>query len=161
MYVNRKLWTKNNFEEDRFPAWPCPYCGSASLKHDKEAFRFRTDKGTRREDCPPEDWLPEFETYRVVTILNCTQCNDNTLVIGTGLNQFNTYIDANGNGIDENTKEYEPKYFIPSLKILDLPTEITEKISESRILVEIEKAFSLFYCDNESCANKIGNAVEA
>jgi len=161
MHIDRSLWVDVKFQENRFPAWPCPNCGRVSLEHDNRAFLFRTDKGTRKEDYLGEEWYEIWERHRVITILHCTSCRDNTMVIGTGETANFFYEDGNGNDFSENEKVYYPKYFIPALKIFEIPKEMKVKLQKSKIVAEIEKAFSLFWCDNESCANKIRNAVEA
>lgn len=154
--MNRHLWENRTFRFNKLPPWPCPNCSQAALRLEEETFKFKHTLQSIKDRKTNTDWDPEWEQYRVICFLNCQNCSENVAVIGIGTNKYYNGTNANGTQKDWYEKIYEPLYFIPSLNIVDAPVD---RIKTS-ILMELEKAFCLFWSDNSSCANKIRNVVE-
>lgn len=145
--------------------WCCPNCNQASLKVDEIFFLNQIgNKGgaisTSAKYCSSENPT----RYGFYGTLKCSisNCNRKVAMSGEALD-----LDAPVNIIPASIpgqsdvvlysylKEFYPKYFTPSLKIINVPGLVPANVK-----LAIEESFRLFFLDCSSCANKLRTAVE-
>jgi hypothetical protein len=91
---------------------------------------------------------PESSTGRFVCLLRCprTECQEACAVSG------DTVTDCDEDGYYVAGR---PKSVTPPLPIVQIPDECPEPVCD-----EIQAAFTLFWCDNAACLNRVRNALE-
>lgn len=156
--MNSKTWQRNTFtiESEDIP-WSCPICNNTTLKTDKENFTFEDTVETKKMK-NDEYWEYEWIEYYFSGTLSCKNCNNKVITTGKGEVAYNS-TDPYDYDEPSNYQEYfrvlKPLFFLPTLKIIDIPEKCPEKIEE--ILID---SFSLFWNDFSSCANKIRISIE-
>jgi hypothetical protein len=150
--MNRKLWDKVCFFENSFPHWLCPNCNVGILEMEKNKF-FKEETITSKKERKKDYWEPDFIKYVFTTVFRCTNSKCKDLVIGVGNGSVSTYYDTVGH--EKNLNEFSPLFFNPTLHLFEVPNDCDKLVRE-----EIIKAFSLYWCDLASCANKIRIAIE-
>jgi hypothetical protein len=98
-----------------------------------------------------EDWEPEWEEERFAGLLVCNrdECAEPVSVCGR---TFNEPSDEEPNQWD---RVYAPKFFLPAPPIFRIPFGTIDLIRN-----ELERAWSLYWSDTASCANRIRTTVE-
>jgi hypothetical protein len=145
-------YTNETFDSRSPPRWICPTCGLGTLRL-IDTFKITSDSATRVEE-RADYWEPEWSRYVFSGILVCVECHDTVAVAGTG------GVDVD---VDDDTGQPEyytylrPQYFTPPLRIIrpvlrDNVPEVIEKL--------LIKAFELFWCDVDSCLNRLRAIVE-
>ena len=133
------------------PVWKCPYCKTGTLHLDDDDFRHEeTDESKTDRDDP--NWEPDWIKYTFTAFLQCTNCNDQTAVIGEGKSK--SYTDQQTGEILVD-KEFMPKYFCPTLPLFELPPETPEKVR-----THIHESFSLAWADFSAAGNKLRISIE-
>ena len=104
-----------------------------------------------------EAWDPDWIEYVYSCLLECTNpaCKDTIANSGTGSVDFDIEYDQEGNPQQAFGDFFIPKHFSPHLKIFICPRKTPDNVSD-----EIQKSFSLFFCDPPSAANHIRIALE-
>lgn len=151
--MDKDIWLKSSFADNKIPDWICPHCKIGVLKLDN--FKAK-ETALSKSWHSHEDWEPEFIRYTFSGSLICDKCEEFVAFLGNGNEEFAHYYDQYSNDyIEENYSSYSPKYFYPTLQLFDLnkncPDEIEDVINES---------FALFWNDLTSCANKIRVSLE-
>lgn len=156
MTIKRSIW-KNYFRKNEVPEWNCPTCKKGILKGGEKCFTVSEDsESIKNYSC--EDWEEFFRKGVFCGTLKCnnSNCDENVAVIGEMSVIEESFYAKDLDTIIENYLELlKPKLFIPSLEIFILHEFIPENIKS-----QIKEAFSLFFVDNSSCANKIRIVVE-
>lgn len=151
--MKRGLYTK----PFRYPGvvyWDCPFCVNGTLSVIKDTFHYNeTVKSKSRHHL--EDFTPFDIDYVYSCLLRCLKCGNVFSNAGTGYISMEYECDENGYHPDYSKKEFSPKYFHPNLKIFKLPEGIDKEVEK-----EINKSFSLFFCDPSSSANHVRIALE-
>lgn len=114
-------------------------------------FAVHSDAATEKSSS--EEWFePEYSRYVFTGILSCEHCLEKVVVSGTGTTEED---------YGEDGREYytllTPKFFQPSLRIIE-PN--VSKDMPAEVLMYLEKAFQIFWCDADSCVNRLRTVVE-
>lgn len=130
--------------------WACPECGKKSLIIEKNTFNYRESSRTQTYSKIEDYDYDEFDDIRFSAILKCSisTCNEFISVCGNGVQEFNH---------QENKFDiyFIPKFFYPSIKMIDIPDKCPDNIKE-----KLDLAFSLYWNDTSACANSIRTAIE-
>jgi Domain of unknown function (DUF4145) len=147
MTVDRKVW-QFEISEKYVPDWPCPGCGSTSLKLVEGSFHAVSDGNSQRHSHHP-DWEWEFDTGRFVCLLQCSKptCKESCAVSGN----YSVTVDQDEGGYPGG----KPSSIVPPPPIIAIPKKCPEPVRQ-----EIAAAFSLFWCDEAACLNRVRNALE-
>lgn len=168
--VKEEIWnTKvNKLEKPKFylfeiPKFRCPNCNEGFLGIEKDKIIFETtEKSKKAYDITGES---EFYNGQFAAIVRCNNPDCKEITTISGLTELKQ--DGWDDGIDPDTFEelysptptykdvYEIQYISPPIKLIDLPERIDDGIKET-----LNKSFSLFWIDENSCANKIRIALE-
>lgn len=154
--LDRTLWLENTHSKNEKSRWVCPQCqkGVLSLK-DNDVMEIEssyTKKASKHVDFD-HDWVRNY--YSAVFHCNNEICGE--VVVCTGNMTYQTHYDYDTKGIHQEWLEviYEPLFFVPSLKILQIPESVN-----SDIRGQIEKSFSHYFNDTSAAANSIRTALE-
>ena len=134
------------------PQWHCPTCEIGILQLEGD-FNHQSTATTKRDADHPE-FSHEWVEYTIHGQLQCnnSRCNEPVMLIGTGFVEEESCYEST-------TSEYltycTPTYFQPHLKIFNIPDYVPSKVSEM-----LDKSFALFFCDSDSCGNKIRAGIE-
>ena len=151
--MNKELFFKTNFTEDKLPAWNCPSCftGLFQLSNFKFAETSQSVQWRKR----PE-WEPEYIQYTFSGSLVCIKCGEFVAFSGNGFERFvNNYDNINDEYFEDNFSEFTPTNFFPPLQIFQINSNCPENIKQL-----LNDSFSLFWIDLNSCANKIRISLE-
>lgn len=157
------IFYKPKFHLFEIPKFTCPKCEEGILIQEKDNSIFETTEESKKE----YELLGDEEEYKGIFSV-CLKCNNldcKEPIIISGITQ----LKANGwdDGIDPDTKEdiypphviysyaYEIQYMSSPIKLIDLPKEINHEIKNT-----LNKSFSLFWIDENACANKIRVVIE-
>jgi hypothetical protein len=146
MSFDRKQWDLQ-FTPEAAPRWPCPACGGRSLSIVKGTMSIqetRESLAAHKHDAWEPDWIQE----RFSCVLRCGEaCKEPVAVVGL----------ANTKEVDHNefSNVLHPLYVVPAVEFFAIPKECPATVT-----AEVLKAFSLFWCDQASCANRIRSSVE-
>lgn len=150
--MNRKLWSETNFFENNFPQWPCPTCRSGTLERQKDKF-YKEETVASKKEHKEDYWEPENIRNVFTAVFRCSNSRCKDFVIGVGDGSVSTFYDKQNH--DKMFNKFSPLYFNPPLHLFEIPEKC-----EPLVYDEVLKAFSLYWCDISSCANKIRIAVE-
>ncbi len=149
-------WTKKHFTETSEFNWNCPNCKTKSLQLVKDKFISEETQESKDYRSKNDDWEVEWIELNISGQLQCKNCNEFVFFLATGNPQENGYYDHE---LDDYISEYEtyfsPTYVHPTISLFEIPENCPELVSE-----EITASFKLFWCDLESCANKIRMSLE-
>lgn len=144
------------FKIDDSSLWLCPTCSHGHLVIDSDSF-FSEETSISKEAKDYHEWEPEWVSYVYSCIFKCSNksCNEVVASSGHGFNAFD--IEVNSEGYEEQVYNsyYQPNYFHPPLKLIDLSKNIPEEIEQ-----KLMKSFELFFCSPSSSANHARSAVE-
>ena len=152
--MDRKM-LKRHFTRDSAPDWMCPTCCKGVLRIKKDSF-FSDERSLSRDHDHPA-WEPEYIEHVYTCLLYCTNDKCKEVVASTGVGSVDWGVQDDADGVPEQVYEdyFQPKYFEPPLKILNLPTKCPETI-----LAPINESFRLVFASPSSAANCIRVAVE-
>jgi hypothetical protein len=146
--VARTLWLKTTTDE--WVPWACPTCGGPLKLSEKPIKTYETKASQDAHD--DADWDPEWVSYRFATLLLCDSliCGEPVVAVGRGSN-FPIRDE-----VDEQWEvRLEPLFFVPPLQIIRIPDDCPSDVRE-----ELLSAFSLFWSEVRSAANRIRSAIE-
>lgn len=151
MAVNRKQWGPLFA---KFPSWLCPTCQSGSLAIDKASLKC-IETGISTEGQSHDAWDPDWTDERFSGLLICqnSSCGE-VVAIGGRTHHVENYISEHGELGYE--REFEPLFMYPAPPVFPIPEQCPEHVA-----AELKKAFSLFWSDKGSCANRLRAAAEA
>ena len=150
MPINRILW---NPPFRLFRRWLCPTCEIGSLWLDIDTQKV-IETGPSRSLHDDDAWGPELIEERFVGLLICQNGLCGEVVAVGGRTHLEPYYDEEG--IVDWRKCYEPTFVNPAPPIFEIPRKCPEEIA-----AELRKAFSQFWSDTGSCANRLRAAAEA
>lgn len=145
--MKTKTWLTNAEE------MPCPSCKTGKLNWVGKGKVILTETldSLRDNEYHKNGTIFPYTTELASSHLKCSKCND--VVVGT----YKKIDDVRN--IDEEGYErsiYEPLFFYPAPHIIDIPESCPKEVKEP-----IERSFTLYWVDLNSCANKIRIALEA
>lgn len=149
--MDRGKW-KETFTRTRAPAWPCPVCNTGTLVIQPKTITVEETSFSRRSH-DDEAWQPTDTTYRFAGMLQCNRptCKEPVAVCGT----------AGDDPISDEEGGYElaeylvAQYLHRAPPIIRVPSACPREVRQ-----QIEEAFSLFWCDLPSAANRIRSSIE-
>ncbi|MCW3172363.1 DUF4145 domain-containing protein [Shewanella subflava] len=147
-----------DIKEDTDTDYRCPSCGG-SLRCEKGDIRYREtleSKSLRHDECWEHDWVE----YNFSASLICKSCHEIVYCIGvgslTGLSIYGSEEDlAKLEPEDWVSRDFIPKYFVPPLKLIQIPDACPDAVKE-----DINNSFALAFCDFSASGNKIRSALE-
>ncbi|MPY24530.1 DUF4145 domain-containing protein [Shewanella sp. YLB-07] len=150
-----KEFSNRAFNVKHVPQWECPTCQkgllevSGSLKLEEQADTLHS------HDHP--EYSHEWVSFTVQGALKCNnrRCLEHVMMVGNGSVDLEQYYDERGQTQGEYHTYCEPKYFQPHLKIFNIPEYVPQNIAAM-----LDKSFALFFCDSDSCGNRIRACVE-
>ena len=152
--IDRDYWLYLHFREGRSSEITCPTCGTGKINI-LGKFESHQTKNTielqRQEYC---DFMKLNDKFSGLLKCDNEYCNDVVAVCGNAFPEPECDIDE-GNR-QKYYKCFQPEFFSPSLKIFPLKNEYPARVKEI-----LEKSFSLFLVDCDSCGNKIRISIEA
>lgn len=146
----------NEVDLENVPQWFCPSCEVGILESDKSNMtRVETAETMALREHPEFDH--EFIQYSINTMLKCNnkKCLESVMAVGKGRVDYHQGYDHNEGMYEYYSERFTPLYFYPHLKIFKSPENVPDEICEM-----LNKSFSLFFCDSDSCGNKIRACVE-
>ncbi len=155
--LNENSWLKLKFTASDFGQLTCPTCQSGILQ--KKGDNFFESSNSETKQCSSELWFEiEMCLYRFSAMLECSSqnCREAVVVVGDGrIERFHEVNDHTGRWDEWEESIYTPKFFYPPLNIIPILEEYDERIKPL-----MSQAFSFFFSDTESCANKIRVVLE-
>lgn len=143
-------YLEETFVQNNVPAWACPTCRNGTLELVGD-FSMKDDAVTMQSS--GEEWFdPEYSHYVFTGLLRCKNCHENVVVCGDG----GIVADYGFEGVGY-YNVLTPKFFIPSLRIIE--PNVSEKVPADAVMF-LEKAFQVFWCDADSCVNRLRTVLE-
>jgi len=146
----------NEFCIGHLPQWLCPTCSVGLLELNKESLKVElTAKSLSLQEHPAHE--PEYDNHFIVFHLRCNnkRCCESVVAAGSGKTELEQYYLDNGDSHSEYSIIFNLQYFHPHLKIFDVPKDVPEGIVHM-----LNKSFALFFCDSDSCGNRIRASIE-
>ena len=142
--INRKKF-RGPITRDSLSAYPCPTCGTGTLRTNKDAFHHRETNSSKAEHGDYR-WAPDWIEYIFSCLMVCSNsvCQD--------------IISSNGKGsvsFEDLRETFSPIYFYPNLKFFNIPTGTPEDVVD-----EVNRSFALFFADPSSAASHIRISLE-
>lgn len=134
---------QNKLDKDLWLNWDikntnmCPSCNKGNLQYKNKKIQSETSDSKH---------FARFSSGRCEHVVSfhliCTKCEEVVAVTGISLE-------------DDEGKGFTPNHFYPALNIINIPIKCPKDIVK-----ELKKSFSLFWVDENSCANSIRKSVE-
>lgn len=155
--MDLETWIQRCFTITSKINWSCPNCKRQSLEFIKNKFFAEETIKSLDYRNKNEDWETEWIEYNINGLIKCKSCKENIFFIGEG-NPIESgyYNDEQGYYTNEYEINFIIKYIHPNIHIFEIPKTCPESVK-----LEIIDSFKLFWCDLDSCANKIRIALEA
>lgn len=151
--MNREFWNKRKFTNKNPLDYNCPKCKIGILNITDLNSKIMPGQEEMEAYNYPYGINYVFSGFLVCKNQNCKNVIS---VIGNVLKDIQTgYQLPNGEYVEECISEYNPKYFYPPLKTIDISKKVTEKVTE-----QLNLSFSHFFNDLSSCSNRIRNSIE-
>lgn len=156
--MNRELF-KGSFKLGKIPNWVCPTCTKGTLKIKKDSFTREESAYSLKNSLKNSEYgyLALELSYVYTCILVCSNEDCNEVVVNTGTGYVETEITGfNEHGeIEKDVEYFRPKYFQPSLKIIQIPQKCSQKLANS-----LNESFKLFFSSPSSASNNLRIALE-
>lgn len=150
MPINRELW-KPPFA--KLPSWLCPTCQVGSLVVDNDSLKV-VETGPSEEAKDHPAWEPEWIDERFSGLLVCQNaaCGEAVAIGGR-----THHTEDHDWGLQEQNWEraFEPVTMYPAAPIFPIPGECPRAVEE-----ELRRAFTLYWSDKGSSANRLRVAAE-
>lgn len=147
---------EDTFLKNQTTSWKCPTCkeGYLECKEDlMNSFETSQSKLMQRElSFPPEEMRIRFSGF-----LSCnnSKCEDKIAVVGRKQIEAKVLYQMDGTPYEEYSATFIPEYFKPAIMFFRIPEQCPEEIT-----LQVKKAFSSYWNDISSSANKIRKALE-
>ena len=146
--MNRKIWEDKILHNGLFP---CPKCFSGNIIGLNKISQI-TEEG---KELSKHNYPYGIENL-FCGILKCNRCNEIVSVNGSLLTEITEEIPLpDGNYEIKELSISKPMFFYPNLRMFSLSKEIPKPV-----IKQVDLAFSYYFHDNNSCANKIRTAIE-
>jgi 5S rRNA maturation endonuclease (ribonuclease M5) len=151
-----KNFLSKEFNIEHLPQWFCPTCKIGILEiGEKTADIEQTAESKALRWHPNYDH--EFVEYTINALLKCNnkKCCETVMSIGSGrVDEYYNYSER-GEETHDFVTLFKPIYFYPHLKIFNATEDVPELIVNM-----LDKSFALFFCDSDSCGNRIRACIE-
>ena len=137
------------------PHWMCPTCGKGLLRQKKDSLTSHEISSSRNHG--HEAWEPEWIKYFFQCQLICTnqECKEVVMCSGEGGVDIEQSYDEVGHTHEDWQDYFIPKFFLPHLKLFELPSNCPHSISNA-----VEESFKLFFASPNAAANYVRKAIE-
>lgn len=147
-----------SIRENSDTEYKCPSC-AGDLRCEKGEIRSKEtleSKSLRCDDSWEQDWVE----YNFSASLTCKSCPETIYCTGVGtltcLSIYGSKEDLTKlEPEDWVSRDFIPKYFVPSLKLIQIPDACPEAVKK-----DINDSFALAFCDFSASGNKIRSALE-
>ena len=149
--MQKEIW-KSSIGDEKCPPWPCPSCGAGVVTIEPGSFKHAPTKASLADS--DEDWWgPENVVHSFVAWGKCSNasCAEGFSLSGTG----SVEVGPDEQGSPEYQDYFELRYCHPSLRLIDLPKQCPQGVSDS-----LAYAFALYWVDRPATAGRIRVAVE-
>lgn len=145
------------FTRESTPDWSCPRCSKGLLKFVDGRFHAEERKDSR-EAHGHEAWDPDWIEYVYSGLLQCRNENCGEFVSNSGTGGVDIDVVVGDDGELEQVWRdfFRPKYFEPSLRIIDIPVECPDSVS-----APLQESFRLFFGSPAAASNSVRIALEA
>lgn len=146
MLRSEKIW--------KIPEWPCPTCYTGVLEEEAIHTVESMQSKTNRRD---ESWEPSWINGSAMGSLKCNRksCGESICFVGDYRVIEHEYFDEVAGHHMYCDDVISPQFFYPPIPIIRVHSGYPKEIKD-----ELGKAFSLFWNETSSCANKIRICVE-
>jgi len=136
------------------PNWNCPECkvgilDAAEIKYEESPRSLKNHKENEFDF----DWVFGIAFGKLKC--NLKECGEIISFVGKYSVGVSFEPDDQYGMTQEYCSEISPLYFYPPLSIIEIHKDYPPEIKK-----ELHTAFTLYWCDQSACANKIRNAVE-
>lgn len=150
--MDRKLYEKPFTVKDTTD-WQCPTCEKGLLRIKEGTFFYKElFESKKAKAISPDDWEPDWNEYTYSCLLQCSNNKCKEIVSNVGKGYVTEYVDYNERYL---TDHFEPKFFYPHLKIIKIPKDTPESVTEA-----LNKSFELFFCSPSAASNHVRSALE-
>ncbi|CAM3714114.1 hypothetical protein FSS13T_27180 [Flavobacterium saliperosum S13] len=151
--MNRELWSRKYFNHDNPSNYPCPFCNTGVLTL-KERILSITPYGKDMEYYNYNNGIDHL--FSGILICKNAECNEIVIISGSCLRDIVIGDEQpDGGYLERRISTYYPKFFFPNLKLFPINKTIPKEVKE-----QINFAFSHYFNDLSSSANRIRNAIE-
>lgn len=160
MGLVKGFWKNLKFMHGNNPTIHCPTCRTGTLEGIAGTFKFENTADTKallKEDRAISEWEIDFK-FSSLMRCNNRSCKEVISCLGTGYYdqaEDSKFDEASGQYYPYFHRYYRPEYFSKAIHIIELKNKYPTLIKKA-----LEDSFKLFFCDSESCANKIRVTVE-
>ena len=154
MTFDRAKWTATLTKEES-PAWPCPACTDGHLVPvAKTFFQEETPASEKNRKVSRGDWEPDCYEGRFIGSLRCVRptCRELVVVCGTSVVMMEQDEDDGSMSLVD---RLVPQFFHPAPPLFRPPNNCNKSIAN-----ELRRAWSLYWTDRASCANRIRTCLE-
>lgn len=151
-----KSFLSEEFNIDHLPQWFCPTCKIGILEIGEKSADIEQTAESVGWKWHPE-YCHEFVEYTINAVLKCNnkKCCETVMSVGIGrVDEYQEYLEG-GEHHHEYVTLFRPSYFQPSLNIFNASENVPENIAKM-----LSKSFALFFCDSDSCGNRIRACIE-
>jgi hypothetical protein len=153
--MDRKLY-KIPFKIESTPNWVCPKCSIGILKIKKGTY-FNEELSNSKKSRSHDDWDPQWIQQTYSCLLQCTndKCKEVVSNSGSGSVDWDLGVDDQGNAEQVYDNFFTPLYFYPHLKLIPIPGDTPEKVSNL-----LNESFKLFFSSPAAASNHVRAAIE-
>jgi hypothetical protein len=149
MPVNRAKWREEYLTTD-FASWPCLLCGGKVRLRPETVVK--EELAESKEAHESDAWDPDWIRGRFTAWMACNDCGDPCACAGRYEVVEFSFDEENGTTY---VHQFRPDWFTDPPGLINIPDRIPDPVA-----TELAKAFHVFWCDNEACANHIRSSVE-
>lgn len=153
--IDKKLLT-SYFRKDQNTYWHCPTCSNGYLVIEENTFSSR-ETAISQKGHSHYEWEPEWVSLVYNCMLKCSNNNCGEQVTSSGHGFLDIDIEEDENGRPQQTfgNHFEPYYFYPPLKIIDIPQNVPDDIAN-----QLNKSFEFFFSSPSASVNHARSALE-
>lgn len=153
--IDKKLLT-SYFKKNENAYWHCPTCSNGYLVIEDNTFSSR-ETAISQKGHGHYAWEPDWVSLVYSCIFKCTNKDCSEKVSSSGHGFLDWDIEEDEDGIPQQTYSecFEPYYFYPPLKIINIPENVPDDITE-----QLKKSFELFFSSPSASVNHARSALE-
>lgn len=149
-----EIFKKQSFPKKDFPTYPCPRCGT----YLRIGLPDVEDRADTKQYSHVDGFSYDDERSIFNLKLECShpKCGEPVFVVGHGSVEREEIPNDHGDWEVDYVTWFEPKYFIPHLRIFKIP-----KATPCSIIDCVNASFGLLFLSSGSALNEVRNAVES
>lgn len=145
------------FTREHVPTWLCPVCRSGHLHLLTDTLAERESSASRKEH-NHSDWEPDWIRGVFSCMFECNNehCKEFVSCAGTSRVAATEIMDDEYGWAQQQEEHFYPKYFVPSLILLDIPSACP-----ATVRTHLQESFALAYADAGAALNCARAGIEA